>query len=76
MDLVTHFAVTVREKDGICVVVDSATKYNAFIPVHSTDSTHKIAKMVLVQWVLKEFGIPREVISYRDPSLRVVYGRI
>ena len=68
IDFVTHLPATTQGKDCICVIVDTATKYAAFIPVKSTDTAREIAETVLTHWVLKGFGVPRQVISDRDPK--------
>ena len=68
VDFITHLPASGGGKDSILVIVDSATKYAAFVPVKSTDTASKIAETVLTQWVLKGFGIPREIISDRDPK--------
>lgn len=68
IDFVTKLPMTSQQKDSICVIVDTATKYAAFIPMKSTDTAHKVADSVLEQWVLKGFGLPRQIISDRDPK--------
>jgi hypothetical protein len=52
--------------DAILVVVDKLTKYGIFIPTQKTIDAPGTARL-LFRHVVKWFGLPRELVSDRDP---------
>jgi hypothetical protein len=53
-------------KDSISVVVDRLTKYGHFFALSHPYSTKKIAE-TFVKGVMKLHGVPRSIVSDRDP---------
>ena len=52
--------------DAILVIVDKLTKYAIFIPTNGTVNEEGTAKLFF-EHVLSKFGIPRQIVSDRDP---------
>lgn len=75
VDFVTHLPLSNRNRDAVCVIVDTSTKYAVFVAVSSRDTAAKVAQTVLTKWVLKGFGLPREVISDRDPKFTAQFWK-
>ena len=58
IDFVTKLPETKRKKDAICVIVDTATKYAAFVPVCSSDSAARVAHICINNVGVKRFWDP------------------
>jgi hypothetical protein len=52
--------------DALLVVVDKLTKHGSFIPTNTTVTAEETAKL-LFRRVFKTYGLPREIVSDRDP---------
>ena len=57
------------------VVVDKLSKAAHFILVKTTYKAANIADIFLKQ-IFRLHGIPKVIISYRDPKLQVTFGNI
>ncbi len=55
------------------MIIDTATKYGMFLPVSSKDTSAKIVNTILTSWVLKGFGVPREIVSDRDTKFNAAF---
>jgi hypothetical protein len=65
MDFVTGLP-TSRGYDAILVIVDKFTKYGVFVPTKTTVDADGSAQLLL-RHVVRWFGLPREIVSDRDP---------
>ena len=72
MDFITGFPMTWRKHYSIMVVVEKLTKATHFIPVNSTYKTDAIAKIFLKN-IFKLDGLPKEMVSNRDPKFTSNY---
>jgi hypothetical protein len=63
-----------QEFDVILVVVDKLMKFGIFIPTRTTIDADGLAKLLL-QHVVKWFGLPREIISDCDPRWKSDFWR-
>ena len=52
--------------DSIWVIVDRLTKSARFIPVRSNRTAAKLAELY-IKWVVRFHGIPKGIVSDRDP---------
>ena len=64
MDYITGFPRTRTGHDSMWVVVDSLTKWAHFIPVKTTYTSEKLAKIYLTMIVCLH-GVPRTIVSNR-----------
>ena len=53
-------------KNGVMTVVDRATKRVTLVAVHDTITAVQAAD-VFFEHVIRHYGVPREVVSDRDP---------
>ena len=58
----------------ILVVVDKFSKYGHFIPIHHPYTILQIA-WVFLDNVYKLHGLPKAIISDRDPIFKAIYGK-
>ena len=65
MDFVSSLPRTARGYDAIWVIVDRLTKSAHFLPIHTTYSMEKLAKLY-VDEILKLHGVPVSIVSDRD----------
>jgi hypothetical protein len=72
MDWVTHLPVTKTGFTAVCVFVDRLTKMCHLIPCHDTDDATATAHLLLTE-VVRLHGMPREIVSDRDPRLTSVF---
>ena len=68
MDFITGLPRTRSGYDSIWVVVDRLTKVAHFIPVNTTYTSAKLAKIYMTRIVCLH-GVPRSIVSDRGPSL-------
>lgn len=66
MDFIVGLPMTPHRHDAIMVTVDQLTKVAHFSPMRSSYSTTSMAK-VFMQDIVRLHGIPRKIISDRDP---------
>jgi hypothetical protein len=64
MDFIVGLPNTSQKHDSIWVIVDRLTKITHFIPVHTTYTTKKYAKIYL-DCIVCLHGLPKMIISYR-----------
>jgi hypothetical protein len=74
MDLITGLP-TSKEFNAILTIVDHGATHGAiFLPCHTTITGPQIAKLYL-EHVYRWFGLPRKIISDRDPRFTSHFGR-
>ena len=66
MDFIDGLPRTRAGNEGIWVIVDRLTKSARFIPVRSTRTASKLAELY-VKWIVRFHGIPKSIVSGRDP---------
>ena len=66
MDFVVGLPTTLQRHDCIMVVVDKLTKSAHFIPIKSTFDAPAVVRVFLRE-VIRLHGVPRKIISDRDP---------
>lgn len=66
IDFIVGLPLTARRHDSIMVVVDRLTKVAHVIPVRSTCNAASVAHIYMEQ-VVKLHGIPKKIVSDRDP---------
>jgi len=69
-NIAIDFAKVPKDKDGtdsIMVIVDHLTKLQKLIPTTTKASTTEIAKLFVKEWILTGKGIPKSIVSDRDP---------
>jgi hypothetical protein len=64
MDLIVGLPLTHRKHDSIWVIVDRLTKTAHFIPVHTTYSAERYAK-IYVDLIVRLHGVPKTILSDR-----------
>jgi hypothetical protein len=64
MDFIVGLPNTSRHHDSIWVIVDRLTKVAHFLPVHTTDKTHKYAELYIDRIVCLH-GLPQTIVSDR-----------
>ena len=67
MDFITGFPRTCKLHDLIMVVVDKLTKVAHFIPLKTTHKEADVAN-IFVKEVARLHGIPKTIVSDRDPK--------
>ena len=67
MDFVVGLPKYARGFDSIWVIVDRLTKSAHFLPVRSTYTTNKYARLYMAE-IIKLHGIPVSIVSDRDPK--------
>ena len=72
MDLITQLPVTKSGHDAIVVFVDRLTKMVHFAPTHTTVTAEQFAKL-FVREVWRLHGLPKEIVSDRDPRFTSVF---
>lgn len=72
MDFISELPVTPEGFDAVLVVVDKLTKYAITIPT-TTKVTESETAILLFEHVFTKFGLPRQIISDRDPRWRGVF---
>ena len=75
MDFIDGLPRTRQGFDSIWVIVDRLTKSAHFIPVKFTRTATKLTELY-VQEVVRFHGIPKNIVSDRDPLLQVHSGRV
>ena len=65
MDFVSSLPRTARGYDAIWVIVDRLTKSAHFLPIHTTYSMEKLAKLYMDE-IVKLHGVPVSIVSDRD----------
>ena len=65
MDFICGFPRTFKDNNIIWVIVDRLTKLDHFVPMKDTWGKHQLA-MAYRQYMLKQHGVPRDIISDRD----------
>jgi hypothetical protein len=68
MDFIVGLRNTSQKHDSIWVIIDRLTKVAHFLPVHTTYTTKKYAKIYLEQ-IIRLHGVPKTIISDRGHSL-------
>ena len=66
MDFIDGLPRTREGNEGVWVIMDHLTKSARFIPVKSTRTESKLAELN-VKWVVLFHGIPKSIVSDRDP---------
>lgn len=66
MDFVTGLPRTRNQLDAIWVIVDRLTKSAHFLPIRTTFSLDKLAK-IYIREVVRLHGVPVSIVSDRDP---------
>lgn len=74
MDFVTSLLHTQKKHDAIWIIVDKLTKSAHFIPVRTNYSLERLAK-IYINDIIRLYGIPISIISYRDPWLLKILGQ-
>ena len=74
MDFIGGLPRSRKGNTGICVVVDKLTKSAHFIPVKSKRTAPWLAS-VYVREIVRLHGVPSSIVSDRDPTLPVSFGR-
>ena len=69
MDWITHLPPTPRGNNAIMVCVDKLTKMVHLEACHETDSA-RMAALQFINAVVRHHGLPKQIISDRDPKLR------
>ena len=69
MDLITQLPVSRNGKDAIVVFVDRLTKMIHMAPIKTAIKPPELAR-VMVQTVVKYHGVPKAIVSDRDPRFR------
>jgi IS30 family transposase len=64
MDFIVGLPLTPRKHDSIWVIVDRLTKTAHFIPVHTTYSTERYAK-IYIDLIVRLHGVPKTILSDR-----------
>ena len=72
MDFITGLPRTCSGYDSIWVVVDRLTKVAHFIPVKTTYTSAKLAKIYMTRIVCLH-GVPRTIISYRGTQFTLKF---
>ena len=67
MDFIVGLPLTQQKHNAILVVVDRLTKNTHFIPVRDTYEVADVAR-VFINEIIKFHGIPKKIISDRDPQ--------
>ena len=67
MDFVTHLPRTRQGYDALLVIVDYKTKMMVLRPPHGTMMVVDTAR-IFVDAVVRVHGLPRVILSYRDPK--------
>jgi len=75
MDFVGALPKTVKGFDSIWVGVDRLTKSAHFFPIKTGMSVARLAEIYIEQ-VVRLHGIPSSIVSDRDPSLLLSFGRV
>jgi hypothetical protein len=65
MDFIVGLPLTPRKHDSIWVIVDRLTKTAHFIPVHTTYSVERYAK-IYVDLIVRLHGVPKTILSDRS----------
>ena len=66
MDFIVGLPKTARQHDTIWVIVDRLTKVSHFLPIRQNQSIEALAQLY-VEEIVKLHGIPRTIVSDRDP---------
>ena len=66
MDFVIGLPRTASDKDAIWVVVDRLTKMTHFLPIKTTFSLDRLAKLY-VHEIVSKHGVSVTIVSDRDP---------
>jgi hypothetical protein len=66
MDFITHLPVTDRGNDAILTIVDKLTKRTLFLPTREMIDAKETAELLFKE-VFRHYGIPKTIISDRDP---------
>jgi len=74
IDFITGLPITAHRHDAILVVVDQFMKVTHFILVRSSYNAATVAKIFMEQ-VVKLHGIPKKIISDRDPVFTSSFWR-
>jgi hypothetical protein len=74
MDFITKLPRTNKQHDSIMVVVDKLTKGAHFILVKLTPKEANIVD-VYMRDISRLHGIPKKIVSDRDPNLPQIFGR-
>lgn len=64
MDFIFSFT-KVNDMSLVMVVIDRLTKYTVFVPTPTTRLAGK-ATTLFLHHVVKHFGVPQNIVSYRD----------
>ena len=75
MDFVDGLARSRRENESIWVIVDRLTKSAHFIPIKASRTAMTLAS-IYVKEVVRLHGIPRSIVSDRDPLFIVDFGKV
>ena len=66
MDFVVGLPRTQRGNDAVWVIVDRLTKSTHFIPMCTSDSVERLAKLYIRE-IVRLHGVPVTIVSDRDP---------
>jgi hypothetical protein len=75
VDFITKLPRMMKQHDSIMVVVDKLTKEMHFILVKTTHKTTNIVDIYMKE-VVRIDGVPKAIVSNRDPSLIPIFGRV
>lgn len=67
MDFVTDLPPTVNGYDSVLTIVDRLTKVVRFLPIKKSMSAKAVALEFRIGWY-RQFGLPRAIVSDRDPK--------
>jgi len=74
MDFVMGLPLTASRRNAIWVIVDRLTKTAHFIAIHDTWEIDKLAN-IYVKEVVKLHGVPKDIISDRDPRFQARFWK-
>ena len=75
MDFVTHLPQTSRKHDAVWVIVDRLIKSAHFLAVRMTFTLEEFSR-VYIREIVRLHGVLVSIVSDRDPSLRLTFGRV
>jgi hypothetical protein len=75
MDFVSGLPKRKRGSDVVWIIVDRLIKSALFLLMKTTNSVDKLAKLY-VNGMVRLHGVPISIVSDRDPSLPLDYGRM